>query len=170
MTTEELESKYIAGYLPYNLKSQLLTDKTEEFEDQEWAELNASNFKKGSIWTLIGINKGEALNIPLGEGYLDGMLFRHGTTYVNFKREILPILHPLSDLTIEKYFEMTGKNKKDDFALYFTKEGLYKQGYTSRLFENCELLPYYHIVELLENHFDIHGLIEKGLAISIHDV
>lgn len=31
-------------------------------------------------------------------------------------------------------------------------------------------MSYWDSIFLLENHFDVFGLIEKGLAISIHDV
>lgn len=132
----KLELKHLAGYLPYGLKVYCI-------DDMQGEEL------------LKGFN-----------------LFKNDYVEVFTDKEPMdlsyckPILRPLSDLTKEKYFEMTGKSEKEDFALYFTNSGFYKQGYTSRTYETYESLPYYHILELLENHFDIYGLIENNLAID----
>lgn len=71
-----------------------------------------------------------------------------------------PILRPLSDLTKEDFNYIhtllrvhIGKNKRDK---------LIKDSY------GILDLPYFIVEQLIENHFDVFGLIEKGLAIDIN--
>lgn len=75
-------------------------------------------------------------------------------------KEIKPILRPLSDLTKGEYAfiweneitvnEISGFIKSDNHRLEMWK------------------LPYTFWVELFKDHFDVFGLIEKGLAIDIN--
>lgn len=79
--------------------------------------------------------------------------------------EIKPILRPLSDLT--KEIEHNGERfvpmdvLYDDFRetdlLHFNPNDIFNQSYNL-------------VQKVLEWHFDVFGLIDKGLAVSIHDV
>lgn len=76
-----------------------------------------------------------------------------------------PILRPLSDLTKEiqvngeKFVPIDKINEYDETAM----------SYSLSFYIDCTLrLPYYVIKYLFEWHFDVFGLIEKGLAIDIN--
>jgi hypothetical protein len=83
----------------------------------------------------------------------------------NFK----PVLRPLSDLSKELKL-------KDGSRLYPSEQlGISSIDIDGIVYDGNEhyginYLFYTHIKALLEWHFDVFGLIEKGLAISIHDV
>ena len=89
-----------------------------------------------------------------------------------------PILHPLSDLT--KKIKVNGKKfvpieilDRETYINYevSTKGKLIeKQDNGSVILEEIDVYPYWIIQKLYEWHFDVFGLIEKGLAISIHNV
>ena len=75
-----------------------------------------------------------------------------------------PILRPLSDLT--KEFEYKGKKIQVLNELGFVNSVDVKE---SLLFVIGKLhIPYSEFTKLCEWHFDIFGLIEKGLAIDIN--
>ncbi len=82
--------------------------------------------------------------------------------------EIKPILRPLSDLTEE--IERNGKKFVPincfhrDFSQILKDELKVTNGNLL-----IEFLPYGIIVKLLEWHFDVFGLIDKGLAISYEE-
>ena len=78
----------------------------------------------------------------------------------NFK----PILRPLSNLT--KEIEFNGEKFVPIKKLGYNENWV---GLKSH-FENAEYLPYKDIQKLYEWHFDVHGLIEKGLAIDINNL
>ena len=67
-----------------------------------------------------------------------------------------PILRPLSDLSDEYIDSLT--NDLDD-------RGRFRDCVNMKLFKP-EFLGYYLVQLLLENHFDIFGLIDSGLAID----
>jgi len=81
----------------------------------------------------------------------------------------IPILRPLSDLT--KEIAVNGKT-------FVPKELLEARYYTLDLYKQCDRIiedsrwinqcDYLLIQHLLEWHFDVFGLIEKGLAIDIN--
>lgn len=170
---EKLELKDSAPYLPYGLKFILTEDKTDEFCDEDWFDYE--KFKKGAIWELCGYAPSD-LNIYIGEGSIDGFLYRSEMTYVNFLRGIKPILRPLSDLINNilddnndanyrlncELAELLNTNNADYFVKALIEGTFYAIDH--RLWNDIEEF-------LNKNHFDWKfGLIEKGLAISIHDV
>ncbi|RZK62255.1 MAG: hypothetical protein EOO95_15265 [Pedobacter sp.] len=89
------------------------------------------------------------------------------TSFYNTKA----ILRPMSDLT-RSMLEEAGFNSHID---YLTHE-LQNEANSGRLDSNGKKLwrvehaPYEMVAYLFREHFDVFGLIEKGLAISIHDV
>ena len=94
---DKLTINELKGYLDTGLKFQLTIDRTEDFCAEDW--YSEDKFKKGAIWELIGIVQAKDLNIPLGDGYLDGFLFKNDLTYCNFYCGIKPLLYNLSSLT-----------------------------------------------------------------------
>ena len=77
-----------------------------------------------------------------------------------------PILRPLSDLTeeIENF-----RDKPEDNCLVMDNWIDHFLDFTGKVNEaNINACPYGLMQILLENHFDIFGLIEKGLAIDIN--
>lgn len=95
---------------------------------------------------------------------IKGIVYLTADLYADIKNntfngaEFKPILRPLSDLTKKYYFD----NLKDgDFEL---SEEIIKEIKTiSRGY-----LKFYQLNYLLNHHFDVFGLIEKGLAIDIN--
>ena len=84
-----------------------------------------------------------------------------------------PILRPISDLSLlvieefEKYDgKRNGKANEEIINLFCEENGV------DEILENIELksLPYECIEYMFRNHYDVFGLIEQGLAVSIHDV
>jgi hypothetical protein len=96
---------------------------------------------------------------------IDGYYYLADTLHFNYKgggirgkslKEIKIYLKPLSDLSKEDLHIFS-----IDFRVMFkSKKKINIENYIS--LNDSEWL--------FENHFDIYGLIEKGLAISIHDV
>lgn len=76
---------------------------------------------------------------------------------INQSSSYIPILKPLSDLGKEEEF-------KNYYFSFDEKDGFM----IKRINENYTRFE--ELLFLFENHFDVFGLIQKGLAISIHDV
>ena len=97
----------------------------------------------------------------------EGRIFNFSPTILlDFSRDeyiVKPILRPLSELT--KEIEVNGKNVN-----IFDRIEIYKGSGVDYLIEQIRFgfveVIIYNI--LLENHFDVFGLIEKGLAIDIN--
>ena len=144
----------ITPYLPFQLQCIIVDDKTDDFQYEEWTD-DMNMFKPNAVWELIGINNSKELNIPLGEGYLQGYLYKHVTTYVNFHKGILALLHPLSDLKLN-----ICEDGDIDFELSLYKDGDIRP----------EDISYKCYEWLIKNHYDYFGLIPKGLAIDINSL
>lgn len=142
----KLELKDLAPYLPFELKGVIIQDNIEDFYFEDYFE--EEKFKIGAVWTLCGYAEGD-LNITIGEGVFDGFLWRSGMTYVNFHHTLKPILRPLSDLK-----NYPGNTLLDFDVLKYTND--------------IKLIRYGDVLWLLEQHFDIFGLIDKNLAIDIN--
>lgn len=85
------------------------------------------------------------------------------------KGEHKPILRPLSDLT--KEIEVNGEKfvpleiiNLHSCKLFHTTRLVNKNGYDFDITQ----IPHNSFVRLLEWHFDVYGLIEKGLAVDIN--
>jgi len=85
------------------------------------------------------------------EAFLDGCDWNYKTN-TDFK----PILRPLSDLTKEIELEL-------DNNIIIEGERFYSIGYM-----DIESMNYQKFCWFLERHYDVFGLIEKGLAIDIN--
>ena len=175
----ELELKHLAPYLPYKLKGVLTYDRREDFDSEDWLEDN-DILKEGSVWTICGYADSD-LNIPIGEGEIDGFIWRNEMTYVNFHQGVKPILRPLIDLTKEikdsnnyefVYVESLEIGDDDSGTEYdhgnIKTIRLLKSIAENNNFHDVQYLPYLLVQDLIKHHFDVFGLIEKGLAIDIN--
>ena len=162
----KLQLKHLAGYLPYGLKGVLIADSHEEFE---YCDIDEDILKEGSIWEYSGHVNNNVL-IPLGDGDLDGFLMTKDGSYACCDSLWKPILRPLSDLT--KEIEVNGVELVPLTALF----GDNNQRIASMLEwinnEDAELCGFGFTISvydvLLKWNFDIHGLIEQGLAVDIN--
>ena len=80
---------------------------------------------------------------------------------------IMPILRPLSD--IKEYFEPIFETDKE-VNEYLSYEATSPFSVEEILNYKFEYLPYGTCQVLLKHHFDLFGLIEKGLAIDVNSV
>lgn len=113
-------------------------------------------FKTNTGWcTLLTINYDDNL---INESYEE--------TYD--LKDIKPILRPLSDLYKEDLNYLVNNHSTDWFAdtnnEYLINDYLEKEN----LHHYIEFLPFGLVQWFIENHYDIFGLIEKGLAINVN--
>lgn len=138
---EKLELKHLASYLPYELIVKSIRDKMYILDI--YSNMRGSGMEKREISSVLS-------------------------------EEMKPLLRPLSDLSNSVYYEKFSMNRKliDDHIII-------KRLSTIDFEEKNNLITYYHlsflenyeIIEcLFELHFDIFGLIEKGLAIDINTI
>jgi len=167
----KLELKHLAGYLPYGLKC-----------------LSGVSpiLKNEFAWEILGFEKNKDIRLGFSVKSI-----RHDYKNIINIWPIKPILHPLSDLTKEidvngekfvplvklaiRYANSTRYN--DKIAMH--NEKCYCYSKSSELefrFDGWDFLlkgqrvqQQFQLFErLYEWHFDIHSLIEKGLAIDIN--
>lgn len=169
-TKPVLSDDFLFKYLPFGLKAVMVIDAREDFSFLEID--NYYIFDKGNIWQYCGYADKD-LYIPLGDGDFDGFILRNENTYADVKSFCKPILKPISDLSIlvieefEKYDgKINGKANDEIINLFCEENGV------DEIIENIVLssLPYECVEYIFKNHYDFFGLIEKGLAVSIHDV
>lgn len=88
------------------------------------------------------------------------------------------VLRPLSSLTKELYYKLSGKTEKDSFGFWYGKHNgdadkrdyIYHSGYSDRYYFICDgygQFSYRMMDFFLKNHFDIFGLIPAGLATEL---
>jgi hypothetical protein len=136
----KLELKHLAPYLPYKLKC------LAQGEDKK-------------VFDIQGITD-----------FTDVDLHEKGRT-VNEQydiEDVFPILRPLSDLT--KEIEVNGEKFvpfTNNVSMYQFIDGAFYCNNYGKFLEIKEM-PYIVIEKLFEWHFDVFGLIEKGLAIDIN--
>ncbi|NII81730.1 MULTISPECIES: hypothetical protein [unclassified Pedobacter] len=137
---ETLTLAHLAPYMPYELQVH---------------SANTRLYSSSNIWTLEGIVRG---NVYLSE-----------LTYPADIFAVKPILrpmftisdHPLADELVTDNEWLTGVTKESEIDQL---AGVNLDGFLDFNFS------YHAWQKLFEHHFDVFGLIEKGLAISIHDV
>ena len=140
----QLERKYLLPYINYELKAQ--DSRTKEIRTVTLLHFTYDRETVGH-------------NHLIYEGLL---LSKH-----------IPILKPISDLSLlvieefEKYDgKRNGKANEEIINLFCEENGV------DEIIEKIDLksLPYECVEFMFKNHYDFFGLIEKGLAISVHDV
>lgn len=152
---EKLELKHLAGYLPYDLRY--------KFANQTYIFRNVIDFdyeySKPILHPLSDLTKEIEVN---GEKFVP-------------MEELVRIMHPnevfisletstARNLQSVRYKYHRGRNTVCDTINVYTEE--LNQG--SKYCFNIVNTDWWIIQKLLEWHFDIHGLIEKGLAIDIN--
>ena len=139
----KLELKHLAPYLPYELKFY--------------------NISSEEIFGEV-----EKIDVYFGKIYLYKPLSWEKVVidYVNQSESIYkPILRPLSDLT--KEIEEGKKPIAEWLMLCKNSKGVWS--FDTNDFSTWEVMAVINEVNLLfKNHFDVFGLIEKGLAIDIN--
>jgi hypothetical protein len=160
----QLELKHLAPYLSFGLKF-LMSDKKTILEMNGLKENNL--FVKDGHSCTVEISTAKPILRPLKD--LDNEITHNDKKF-----------YPLACLLISKhpkwFVEHYDSEKYKHITLDFT--GRYAEAFITyqathsiKLDSTYILNESYNIIQkLLEWHFDIFGLIEKGLAISIHDV
>lgn len=147
---EQLELKHLAPYSPYKVQV----------------------YGSSEIWELFGIDRVSNGEIFVNLYSAPSNYYREASMY-----EHSLLLRPLSDLKKEievngeKFIPIDRINKESTISEYYVKHtsiGIvllanHRPGYNV-------LSPLNPIYKLLEWHFDINGLIEKGLAIDINSL
>lgn len=156
---KKLELKHLAGYLLYELKFQMQSDSQEDFGEiiDGLNEEDHKHFLKGAIWEWCGYT---GVDIPCGDGEIDGMIFKQKNgLFIGDNGTLKPILRPLSDLKEQK-----------QIAEYFMtfKEHLIRIYPSEQIGLNIASWSHRSVEWLQKWHFDIHGLIDAGLAVDIN--
>ena len=141
----ELELKHIAPYLPYGLKC---TNTKKSY--------NQTGEDRTGILETLSVNTDDSV-IMGAEGY-----------FLVGYHEILPLLRPLSSLT--KVIEVDGKKFVPINNLTLSKADSFSDFLDlSKGIKDVMSFRYWVVEKLFEWHFDVFGLIEKGMAIAIED-
>lgn len=151
---EKLEIKHLAPYLPYGLKVLIYNE---------------------DLVKILGVDFSTNLHVVLGKKENDIGRFHYSLT------DIKPILRLFSDLT--KKIEIESKNfvpieilkkeyfvKEIDFFDVFNRNENEIGIYMKSIDYTIKPTPYLVYQKLFEWHFDVFGLIEKGLAVDINTI
>jgi len=176
----QLELKHILPYLPHGLKVQyegiINTKEISEYRQRE-KEWFGKRMDKGDIWAcfpesypehIIGLKIGYIKEVGF---YLNHNIYMVGTKTKGLKKfykpTFKPILQPKNHIC----------NLKDEIIIRWggglsdkAKEKWVNEVIDDMLYSAYNSLRYDFIEFMHENHIDIFGLINEGLAISIHDV
>jgi len=143
---EKLKLEHLAPYLPYGLKAKgfwgvrTINSLCKEKENYYWVEFDEKEKRKEQVWT------------------------------------IQPILRPLSDLTKEIPMkdglgEWKPKEVLRDIIMKKGKYSSYDISWIDTITPSkLELLSFWLNNQLIEWHFDVFGLLDKGLAVNYNDV
>lgn len=165
----KLELKHLSVYLPYGLKVQL-SDEGRFNLDNEYP--NEHQFKSGLI-TEFTISDGESIygEFKVSDRY-----------YFSFNElsEIKPLLRPLSSLTKEINWGNQTYTITDLFEIGDDGGFIYEYDHGNiklisqlktiaeyNYHHDINYLPYPVVQVLIEHHFDVFGLIDRGLALPI---
>lgn len=179
---EELQLKHLAPYLPYELK---FINK-----DGVILRMDALYSMDYNVWAYTRYIKGERDENDINSKYFSSQNCSGGGYYL---KQVKPILRPMSDLSkpcltdgktpilelakiaIKSYeiiFTIKHLNTYSNIAFFVNGEEFGYRGFEFYLSDNhdsplevnqLELFQY-----LFEHHFDVFGLIDKGLAVNIN--
>lgn len=177
---DELELKHIAPYLPYGLKVQyegILNGKElKEYDKSEPVLSDPYSEEYIEFWRNrredIGLKISKIKEVKFYNNYIKFYVGRHhGYLKPLYLGDFKPILRPLSLLI--KEIEINGEKFVPSSRLYrdFDLSPNY-YGRLGMLFNgngiDDPIHGYLVVNKLFEWHFDVFGLIEKGLAIDIN--
>lgn len=176
---EKLELKEIVGYLPYGLKCQyegILNGKElkayRKFTEPKIVLYSYDYerfYKEFPIPEEInGLKIGNVKEVKIYKNYWKILAGIYNTGLKSFPHAIgcKPILRPLSDLT--KEIEVDGEKFVPFDELKSYSFELNKDRKWSKVV--LEDMPYSEVLKLYSWHFDIHNLINRGLAIDINEL
>lgn len=156
---EQLETKHLAPYLPYGL----MTDKGKLISIQDVCR----NVKIPILKFEVSINKYDITEQIIKYPDFEPSKYHYEAGLIT---KIKPILRPISSMVGENgfiMFELLGLDfTTQDNDVFVSEEG--RVYFEDELNFNVQHLKYETIEKLFENHFDVFGLIEKGLAININ--
>lgn len=161
-------------YLGTGLTGVLSVDETDSYASADFFEEKL--FKKGAIWTLCGYADPD-LCVPMGEGEFEGFLWRTGSTYVNFKGEIKPLLYDLSMITEDIENDRENRLLPLDTLKRLAKNKSHASSAAKSFFVACEIknvpfsrnswiaqkipnCPNWIVQKLIEWHFNVFNLPE----------
>ena len=172
---EKLKLEHVTPYLPYGLKCQYIGIVNSENYNKLVSGKDVDYFAlKNSVY---GDKIAEIKELKIFKKYWKVYIGIYRTGLKGFVNgyDFKPILRPLSDLTNPclvdgiiplDVFDKTGNDKfeYEDLRVFAIlrsiSDGVVDHG--------VDILPYYVIERLFQWHFDVFGLIEKGLAIDIN--
>jgi len=169
---DNLELKHIAPYLPYGLKVQyegILNGKElKEYDKSEPLLSDPYSEEYIEFWRNrredIGLKISKIKEVKFYNNYIKFYVGRHhGYLKPLYLGDFKPILRPLSLLT--KEIEHLGERFVPYDTNIFTK---YRMNTLHPKHINIVGMPYWCVQKLIEWHFDVFGLIEKGLAVDIN--
>ncbi len=162
-----MELKHVLGYFPYKLELQYMDCQ--------------SLRKRKAYLTSMSIDEIETTYKRKIKGCSGDLIAWKGHNNV-LEMKVKPILRPLSDLTKEievngvtfepaYFFEIT--DDSDSYCYEFDSGNiklikLLESISKHNIHFDIKFLPNIVVEKLYEWHFDIHGLIEKGLAINVN--
>ncbi|MVW92441.1 hypothetical protein FCL53_10740 [Elizabethkingia meningoseptica] len=142
---DKLKLNDIAPYLPHKMSVQILNHRN-DYTGIEFSEVNGYYFI------------GESLHITYNGG-------NTGKSISEFK----PIIRPMSDLT--KEITHNGETFVPSDILFGGLRPIEaKERHIQDLIKHPMLMPYCYVQKFFEWHFDVFGLIERGLAINLNEV
>lgn len=103
--------------------------------------------------------------MSMGLGYNERTLSIDVIHYFQIE-DIKPVLRPLSDLTESDLFK--NWNKEHSIELRYSKRVLLDVSSSTCI--DIVGYPLSFLTDLIKNHFDVFGLIEKGLAVDINTI
>lgn len=161
--SQTLELKHLAPYLPYGL---IMCQQVTRINDENES---VPNYDRGKLLSYLGTDTPYIVWYceyqHSGHGYVRNTLLEEME-----KQKIKPILRPLSDLT--KEIEIDG-DKFIPLVKFYVKSVGWKDYKTwlhimKSTYTNPNYLDFHKTMKLISWHFDVFGLIEKGLAIDIN--
>lgn len=163
---KQITIEQLAGYLPYGLRVKIGNND---------GEMSSCRLKDGTLFIYCESGPAGFVNDHHPDGikpYLRPLtsltkeITDYGHTFVPMSL-LLQEKYPDRDSSGRRYSIIDWTRDSDDFPRAWFK---YSAGHEILIFPHeIEKEPYWVIQKLLSWHFDIHGLIDSGLALPIND-
>lgn len=171
----ELELKHLASYLPYNLMckyegiingGEISKHHRDTFKGEDW-----SNYKP--IEPVIGEKIAPLKQIHVYKKFWDAKcgVFNSGLKRFYNGRDLFPILRPISEFgdsdDLRKVHEFIGIGKWCEVYDHYFDVWFNDLANIDKLVLQA---PYEIFTYFLANHYDVFGLIPKGLAVNVNSI